>query len=32
MTAGVAAGTTERAVTEMSDAGIELTGEPVVVL
>ncbi|MDN3351709.1 isochorismatase family protein [Actinomadura sp. DC4] len=30
MTAGVAPGTTERAVTEMSDAGIELTGEPVV--
>jgi nicotinamidase/pyrazinamidase len=30
MTAGVAAGTTERAVAELGDAGIELTGEPVV--
>jgi len=30
MTAGVAAGTTSRAVTEMGDAGIELTGEPIV--
>lgn len=30
MTAGVAAPTTERAVGEMSDAGIELTGEPIV--
>lgn len=30
MTAGVAAPTTERAVGEMGDAGIELTGEPIV--
>jgi len=30
MTAGVAAGTTERAVAELGDAGIQLTGEPVV--
>ncbi|MGH3381601.1 MAG: isochorismatase family protein [Actinoallomurus sp.] len=30
MTAGVAAGTTERAVAELEDAGIQLTGEPIV--
>ena len=30
MTAGVAPATTSRAVTEMGDAGIDLTGEPVV--
>jgi nicotinamidase/pyrazinamidase len=30
MTAGVAAPTTERALSEMNDAGIKLTGEPVV--
>jgi nicotinamidase/pyrazinamidase len=30
MTAGVTAPTTERAVGELSDAGVELTGEPVV--
>jgi nicotinamidase/pyrazinamidase len=30
MTAGVALPTTERAITEMGDAGIDLTGEPVV--
>jgi nicotinamidase/pyrazinamidase len=30
MTAGVAAATTERAVAELSAAGIDLTGEPVV--
>jgi nicotinamidase/pyrazinamidase len=30
MTAGVAIPTTERAIEEMRDAGIELTGEPVV--
>jgi nicotinamidase/pyrazinamidase len=30
MTAGVAAPTTERAVAELSDAGVELTGQPVV--
>ena len=30
MTAGVARATTERALEELSDAGVRLTGEPVV--
>ncbi|BFO21913.1 hypothetical protein SHKM778_83010 [Streptomyces sp. KM77-8] len=30
LTAGVAAGTTERALDELRSAGVELTGKPVV--